>query len=146
MKRIITIFLILLTLAFPLGCSSNDDGYANSQHRVEITPADIANEMSLYAVEVECGNEASSGYIIASDATSVTVATCYHAVDGASPKIVRFHGETDFVSSDKVTFYAYDDLFDIAFLKVELGENHGKSVLGKKVATIKVGDEAFRFR
>ncbi len=145
MKKIILTILILLFAALAvLGCKNEQDPSAGGAVQAPVTPKMIADEMSAYAVEVECGNEAGSGFIIAADEQSVTIATCYHVVDGASGKIVRFYGETDFVSSSAVTFYAYDAFFDVAFLSVAVDNSTGKyKAINKFDAPIVMGEKSF---
>jgi hypothetical protein len=145
MKKIILTILIFIFAAMSmLGCKNEQNPSAGGAVQTPITPKMIADEMSAYAVEVECGNEAGSGFIIATDEQSVTIATCYHVVDGASGKIVRFYGETDFVSSSLVTFYAYDAFFDVAFLRVAVDNSTGKyKAINKFDAPIVTGEKSF---
>ncbi len=146
MKKILTILIALVFATVHLfGCDKKDDaGLAGGQVQHELTPKDIAREMQLCTVEVECGNEAGSGFIVAADEDSVVIATCYHLVDGVGAKLVRFYGETDFEASDNVSFYAYDAQFDIAFLRVSLDNSQSEYLPPQKLAaTVSMGDEAF---
>ena len=143
-KIILTILIFLFAIMSVLGCKNEQNPSAGGATKTPITPKMIAEEMSSYAVEVECGNEAGSGFIIATDEQSVTIATCYHVVDGSSGKIVRFHGETDFLSPSAVTFYAYDAFFDVAFLRVAVDNSTGKyKAINKFDAPVIVGEKSF---
>ena len=144
MKKIILTILILIFAAFPLfGCNGEQNPSAGGAVSHELLPSEIAANMQLYSVEVESGNEVGSGFIIAADSESVTIATCYHVVDGSGAKQVRFFGKSDFEPANKVSFYAYDAFFDVAFLRVEL-DNSANAYLGlsKFNSSIKMGEKS----
>lgn len=112
MKKILMVFIcIILSVATLFGCTTDDKA-------TERTLADVAKlQLKYHTVIVECGNEAGTGIIVDGDEESVTIATCYHVVDGNYPETVIFSNGKSY-TGESVNFYAYDSLFDVAFLKV----------------------------
>ena len=109
MKRIfLTILSIITVFAFVFGCKPEQNP------PTPLSGAEVFKLAEERVVEVKCGNEVGTGFIVSAKDGYATAVTCYHVVDGAGEESVRPSGG-EWIS--EVDFLAYDDAFDVAFLR-----------------------------
>ena len=119
MKMRFLTFLLVFALSFcAFACKDTADNPPQTppQPQSTLSPEQIYETNVSYVAEVQCGNEVGSGVVISSDGTQAIVLTCYHIAENFGGIRVKFYGANDYV--EDVEFVAYDELFDVAFLRV----------------------------
>lgn len=102
------ILIIITAFVGVLGCKPQP------QSPTPLTAGEVFTAASERIVEIKCGNEVGSGFIISAADGYATAVTCYHLVDGEAEESVRAYGG-EWI--DEVEFVAYDNRFDTAFLR-----------------------------